>query len=207
MREQLNNNPTYQIGAFGLLAVIGLLYFMVLRGGDEPVPAPPAVPGVPGAVAPGTATAPGAATGPLDGSAAGASGGLTAPIELEALEPGKGLPLDLVKAYAEDQTIVIFVAAPKSVAAERLEKSAKVLDGRKDTKVFHYTPKQVAKISRVSLALQLNRVPAMITIVPRSLTDSVPTATVAYGYRGSKSVLTQVKDANYRGPTNLPRYP
>lgn len=206
MREQLNNNPAYQVGALGILAAIAAIYFLMLSGGEEPVPAPPVVPGAPTATAPGTIPNTSDTTGPVDGSAAAQSGG-SAPVQLEALEPGKGLPLELVKAYSKDQTIVIFVTDPQSVAANRLKKAAKGVDDRKDVKVFNYTPKQVAKISRISLSLQLDRVPAMITISPRSLTDSVPTATVAYGFRGPKSVLTQIKDANYAGPQNLPRYP
>jgi hypothetical protein len=42
---------------------------------------------------------------------------------------------------------------------------------------------------------------------PRRLTEGTPTASVSYGFRGPDSVYQAVRDALYKGPTNLPYYP
>jgi hypothetical protein len=47
--------------------------------------------------------------------------------------------------------------------------------------------------------VQLDRVPALVVVRPRRLSDGVPEATVSYGFRGPESVQQAVEDALFDG--------
>jgi hypothetical protein len=55
--------------------------------------------------------------------------------------------------------------------------------------------------------VNVNRVPALVVVRPKKLTHGPPVASVSYGFRGPDSVRQAVRDALYKGPTNLPYYP
>ena len=71
-----------------------------------------------------------------------------------------------------------------------------------------FPAKRIARYSRIASGVDVNRVPALVVISPKKLNDGgLPKATVSYGFRGPGSVVQAVKDAEYKGKTNLPYYP
>ncbi len=124
----------------------------------------------------------------------------------DGLLPSKGLPEDLLVAFARNQTIALLVVDPKGISDKQLKSFTETLRGRDDVELFVVNVDQISKYARVTAGVSVNRTPALLVIRPRKLTDSVPYATVSYGFRGPRSVNQAVDDAIYKGK-QLPSYP
>lgn len=217
MRKALNDNPVAQIAVLGLLAaVVGfmLLTRVASGGGGETAAssttAPSAESGVAPAVdsaspttssdeAPSTATSPSEASVPPTGSAAAGSVG-----EFVA---GPGLPASVVKAYRDDKTVVLLALRHRGIDDDRLRQNVERLSGRNDLALFVTNAGHIARYSRITYGVNVDRVPALIVLQPRHLTEGTPRATLSYGFRGPESVDQAIRDALYKGPSDLPYYP
>jgi hypothetical protein len=232
MREQLNNNPRVQMIVIGVMVVLGvfLLFTTVLKKDAAPpddglTPAEkaaekagitsadtgtgtatttpptgtattdPAAPADSSAAAPVTPSTPSAPAPAPDTSAAAADG----------LLPTKGLPKDVLIAFAKDKTIALLVIDPKATTDKQIKQYTEAIASDK-VEVFSVDAQDIAKYSRITSGVSVSRTPALVVIRPRSLTDNVPTATVSYGFRDEKSVQQAFKDARYDGKV-LPAYP
>jgi hypothetical protein len=60
--------------------------------------------------------------------------------------------------------------------------------------------RQLARYASITVGLDLNRVPALVVMRPRNLSDGIPQATVDYGFQTPASVVQAVRDASYAGP-------
>lgn len=207
MRKALNENPVVQMVVLGVVGVIlVVMVFTMLLKGEEEVPV----------TDPATAVAP--ATGevaPVDPAAAPVVPSTPAPAESPAdqippgadvIAPGKGLPKDLAMAYADKKAIALLVVDPKANADKKLQRSTNGLAARDGVAVFVTDVDEIADYSRITSGVAVDRVPALIVIRPRGLTDNVPTATVSYGFRSPKSVEQALDDALYDG-AQVPAYP
>jgi len=207
MRKALNENPTVQIA---VLAVIGiafaiLLFSTVLKGDEAPatdaatttdpaLAADPAAPAPVGSTAVPAAPAPDVPVAPVDPGAA------------DGLLPTKGLPKDVLIAYAKDKAIALLVVDPKGIADRDLETYTKRLEARDDVAVFIVKTKDIIDYARITAGVAVSRAPALVVIRPRRLTDSAPTASVSYGFRSPRSVEQALDDALYEGK-QLQAYP
>ena len=88
-----------------------------------------------------------------------------------------------------------------------LRSHPEVLKDNHGLAVFLTGAKHISRYSRITLGVDVSRVPALVVVRPKSLSDDVPEATVRYGFRGPESVLQAVKDALYKGPDDIPYYP
>jgi hypothetical protein len=224
MRERLNNDPKVQLAVFGIVALVLAFILMtrVFSGGGSSSSADtasaPAAAGTPAPAATdtsaGTATTPApsatapAATGtaatttpPATSSASATAGGSS-----QALLPTKGLPADVLVAYARNKVVVLLVVDPQSFGANRLKRYAEQLRPRDNVALFIVKPKDIARYSRITSGVSVSQTPALVVVRPRKLNADVPTATVSYGFRGPKSVSQAVDDALYKGG-DVPPYP
>lgn len=206
MRQALNENPMVQIGVLAVCAVAFavILFTMVLKKDDTatstsatsssapatstpeaPATSAPATsdPAAPSTVAPAT---------PPSSSSTGGTGA-------DGLLASKGLPEDVLVAYARNQTIALLVVDPKGVSDKPMESLTETLRSRDDVEVFVVPVDQIAEYARITAGVAVNRTPALVVIRPRKLNDSVPTATVSYGFRGPRSINQAVDDALYDG--------
>ena len=218
MRESINGNPVVQAALVGvlLLACVFLLYTRVFAAGSsgdaassEPATPPAAttesaapaatgtpetadVPAAPGATVPETAapTAP-----PAEGA-----------VSTGRLEAGKGMPQPVVNAYDDDKAVVLLIVRQAGIDDKRVENSVQVLEADPDVTVFVTGAKNVARYSQIANGVGVSRVPALIVMKPRSVSDGVPTASVSYGFRSPASVAQAVKDSLYDG-RDVPYYP
>jgi hypothetical protein len=217
MREKLNNDPRTQLIVLAVAAVaFAFVLFTMVLGGD-PEPAPPATDPATGQVMPtgGTtdpaAPATGAAT-PADPAAG------TAPVTPEAatpvvpettpapdagaadgLLPGKGLPEDVLVAYARGNALALVVVDPKGIADAKVEEYTKRLSNRPDVETFVVEVGDIAKYARITQGVSVSRTPALVVVTPREKAGEVPTASVSYGFRSPKSVEIALEDALYTG--------
>ncbi len=148
-------------------------------------------------------TAPAAAAAPVDSAAAttgavAATTAIAAPVGDPTLGPR--LPKSVEVAYASGRAIVLLVVRPQGIDDRLLADATTVLAGRKDVAVFVATADRVATFSRITQGVSVDRVPALIVVRPKGLSDGTPSAQVSYGYMGPQSVVQAVDDAMYDGP-------
>jgi hypothetical protein len=218
VRRALNDNPIAQVAVLGALAlIVGFLLLTRVAnrnsGGGEPATSTTdagaaAMPATPvdsaGATTPDAGSAAALSTPSADAAGpAGSAGG--APVgEFVA---GPGLPASVVKAYKDDKTVVLLVLRHRGIDDQRLRADVVKLRGKNDVALFVTNAGHIARYSRITQGVNVDRVPALIVLRPRHLTDGMPEAILSYGFRGPQSVEQAVRDALYKGPTDLPYHP
>lgn len=219
MRQRLNEDPKVQAIVLGIVGVIAafFLFNTVMKKDSTPTPPPatnPAASTDPAAAAPATPADPAApaATTPADGTAtvppepSSLPPATVDPGDASGLLPSKGLPKDVLVAYASNKAIALLVVDPHGLSDERVKTFTEALRSRDDVTVFVVKAPDIGDYSRITSGVAVDRVPALVVIRPRKLTKGAPTATVSYGFRGPRSVDQAVDDALYQGKP-LPSYP
>jgi hypothetical protein len=223
VRQALNDNPVAQIAVLGVLAVLVgfLLLTRVASQSSSDSSATPTSSGAPvTADGSSTSTAPSSAAGTTppatssDATPVSPSDGATVPPAGSASDAsvgkfvaGPGLPASVVKAYRDDKTVVLLVQRHRGIDDDQLRANVERLRGRSDLALFVTNAGRIARYSRITQGVNVDRVPALIVMRPRHLTHGTPTASVSYGFRGPESVDQAIRNALYKGPSNLPYYP
>jgi len=214
MRRALNENPMVQAIFIGILAIVaGFLLLTRVMGGSSTETATEATTTTPGVAStdPAATTDPAAGV-PVDPAAtapvAPAPTGETAPsIPAGSFAAGPGLPAPVVQAYARGQTVTIVVTKNRGIDDANMRDATSTLRNRSDTAVFTTNAHNVAKYSRITSGVNLDRAPALIVLTPRAVNgNDAPTATISYGYRSIQSTVQALDDAEYNGK-ELPYYP
>jgi hypothetical protein len=225
MRQAINENRTVQLALIGALALAaGLLLVMRMGGGGEEA-APtsePVVSDTGGGSVPGVDSAAGvgatssatpaadtaAATGapPAAAGAGATAAGTGGPVTPAALVPGPGLPRPVKAAWNRGSAIALLIVRGGAVDDRLVRDSVEALS-RTGVAVFVARAKHVARYSRITQGVGVNRVPALVVVRPKSVSGAVPQASVSYGFRSSQSVVQAVQDALYRGKDGLPYHP
>ncbi len=228
MRKVLNDNPIAQLAVLGALGVL-VAFFLMTRvlggsGGSSTTAAPtPPAGATAGAATPTTDPAAGSTAAPsTDSTAPTTDGSTTAPAVPDSpaappageagslpskLVAGPGLPKPVATAYAQGKTVVLLIFRKNGIDDAAVRANVERLRGRSGLAVFATEAAGIARYSRITEGLDVNRVPALIVLRPRALAHGTPTAIVNYGFRGPASVDQAVRDALYHGPSNLPYYP
>jgi hypothetical protein len=209
VRKALNDNPVAQIVVLGVLAV--LVGFLLLTrvagqsGGDSSAASPTAsdTSTVPSTTPPATSSD----QVPSTSSDAVSPTGSVSGAPVGKFVAGPGLPASVVKAYADDKTVVLLVLKHRGIDDDQLRRNVERLRGRSDLVLFVTNAGHIARYSRITQGVSVDRVPALIVLRPRHLTDGTPTASISYGVRGPESVDQAIRNALYKGPSNLPYYP
>jgi hypothetical protein len=217
MRQAINENPKVQIAVIGvLLLIVGFVLVTRVMGGSEEAPPPPATSAATGSEvisgAPTSDPAAAAGTAAPTATAAPVAAASSAPAEPagtvspEALIPGPGLPADVKRAYVRGDAIVLLVVK-NSATDDRLVRDSVEALSEPGTAVFVVAASKIARYSRITQGVGVNRVPALVVVRPKGLSGPAPEAHVSYGFRNSQSVVQAVKDALYSGPDDLPYSP
>jgi hypothetical protein len=220
MRKALNENPMVQLAVLGVCAIVFavILFTSVLKKDEQPA-ATTTSPAATTTSDPAASSDP-SASASTPSPSAGSSASGTAPATPETdtvtppaggatadgLLPSKGLPEDVLVAFARNKAIALLVVDPKGLSDKQLEQFTDTLRSRDDVEVFVVNVKDIAKYARVTAGVSVSRTPALVVVRPRKLTDSTPTAAVSYGFRGPRSVNQAVDDALYKGK-QVPSYP
>lgn len=225
MRKALNENPVVQLSVLGvLLLVVGVFMAPKLLGGKEETAEPTASEagaiagsgaGVETAGATATAAPAGTVSPTTDPSAAvpAAPTAVPAPADTstgtvapEALIPGPGLPREVARSWARGDAIVLLIVKNSAIDDRKVKASVAAIS-KPGVAVFVAKASDVARYSRITQPVGLNRVPALVVVRPRDVSGNTPEAQVSYGFRGSKSVVQAVEDALYSGKDNGPYHP
>jgi len=194
MRDALNNNPMVQIGALGgMLVIVGLLMMTRMGGGSESAEQQDAA----------AATAVSLPGAPPVGSALSAP---TATVSPEALKPGPGLPAPAADAIKGGGPLVLLIVSESAIDDRLVEDSVTALSSRPGVSVIVVPADEIARYSRITQSVGVNRTPALVVVRPKAASRT-PEATVSYGFRDSASVIQAVDDAVYSGKDNIPYHP
>ena len=209
MREQLNNNPVVQLAVIGVLVVVVGLFFMLnmKKKSDSSATsttATTATASAGAAHATGTPDATGAATAAPSVPTTPPTSGTVTP---EALVPGPGLPKDLINAWKGGDAVALLIVRGGGIDDRLVRQSVSSLSGDAGVSVFVARAGNVARYSRITQGVGVDRAPALVVVRPRKESGSVPQAQVSYGFRDSDGVVQAVHDAVYGGPDDLPYSP
>jgi hypothetical protein len=194
MREKLNDNPVAQVALIGVLLLVGVVFFMSSSGGEKG----------------GEEGESGAATsGSTESPAAEAPAGLSAALAMvsqASAAHAKPLPAPVVSAWNADKTVVLLFVHDGGID-DRLVKAATVrLQTLPEAATFVVPASLISRYAAVTEGVGVNRVPALVVIRPKRVHQTIPSASVDYGFQSGESVVQAVIDAGYRGPT-LPYHP
>lgn len=211
----MNENPTVQIIVLGVVGVVfAFLLFKTVLKKDEPPASDPTDPAA--AVAdPAAAADPAVAPAPVDPAVDPAAAAPVAPVApatpapvpsvgedlgaADGLLPTKGLPEDVLVAYAKDKAIALLVVDPNGFSDNQVKDYTKALRAADNVAVFIVKSRSIGRYSRITSGVLVNRTPALVIVRPRKLNEAAPTATVAYGFRSPTSVRQALDDALFDG--------
>jgi hypothetical protein len=231
MRKSLNNNPLIAIGAVAVLGLgVALLLLSSLSssgssseatssttGATATTPAAtgttPTDPAAPAATTPAATPTDPAAAAAVD-PATGLPAAPAAPVAAAAPPPvgsfvaGPGLPSAVVTAYKRDDAVALLIVKRNGIDDRAVRVGYKRAAELPRVTAFQTLAEDVAKYARITEGVDLDRVPALVMIRPRSVTGSgPPQATVTYGFNSPAQFVQAVKDAQYKGPEDLPYHP
>lgn len=188
MREKLNENPLAQVALIGGLLVAAILALTMMRGGSESEGGE--------AEAPVTATS-SPAVPPAEEVTATAGPTAAALPPVTASPPPKAV----TAAYDSGETVVLMIVREGGIDDRMVKDAAAALSSVGDVALFVVPSQQIARYAAIAEGAGVNRVPALVVMRPKSLSNGSPTASVSYGYQDSESVVQQVIDARYKGRT------
>ncbi len=186
MREKLNENPLAQVGLIGVLIVLGFVMLTSMGGGGESGSAPEAEAEAESSTA-APAITPAGETPVITGSA-----GPT---------PVPPPPSDVTAAFEAGETVVLLIVHDGGIDDRLVREDTGALEGMSNVALFVVPAKQIARYAAITEGAGVNRVPALVVLRPKALSNGTPTASVAFGYRDADSVVQAVVDARYKGKT------
>ncbi len=203
MREKLNENPKAQVGLIAILVVVGAFMFLKGSGGgakEESAAPTEATVAVAGTSATGTAIAatPGEA---VEGAVETAleSTGEAAVAAAPSSVPAPPPPAPVTSAYDEGKTVVLLIVHDGGIDDRLVEQASAQLSSHSDVTLFTVPAAQIARYAAITVGLEVDRVPALVVMRPKRLSDGTPQATVDYGFRTAQGVEQAVRDAAYNG--------
>jgi hypothetical protein len=184
MREKLNENPLAQVAIVGILLVFGIVMLMSMGGGGEEeteaeVESPVTTTSAP-AITPAGET-------PVTSSV--------------APPPAPPLPRDVTAAFEAVETVVLMIVREGGIDDRIVREDAQALEGVDSVALFVVPAKDIARYAAITEGAGVNRVPALVVVGPKALTQGAPTASVSYGYQEPANVVQAVVDARYKGRT------
>ena len=189
MREKLNENPMAQVALVGVLLVLAAVFLLGKMGGGseeegegESAAATAAVSAVETELEAGSEPAP----LPAPGSGPGA---LPSP------------PQAVVSAFNSGETVALLFVRDGGIDDRLVKGAVQRLQGMSRVAAFVVPTHQLAHYASIAQGVDLNRVPALVVIRPKSLSKGYDPASVHYGFQSPESIVQAVVDARYRGGT------
>jgi hypothetical protein len=184
VREKLNESKAAQIGLVAVLAVIVGVLFLGGKGG-------------------GSSSSGGEAELTVEPSEtlAVASTTSTGMGELPASVPQtKPLPRRFTDAYDADKTVALLVVHNGGIDDKYTTLALAEVAAFEDVTPIVVPSRQISRYASVTVGLDVNQVPALIVMRPKSLSHGVPQASVAYGVQTPEAIGQMIRDAAYTGP-------
>jgi hypothetical protein len=191
MREKLNDNPLAQVALIGVLLLVAGVFAMTSmgKGGSEE-------------------EGDGAEAGGSVAAVASVEAG--SPTDLPAPSTGVGapppLPAEVTAAYEAGDTVVLLFVHDGGIDDRRVARAVDSLGSFPSAVTFVVPASRIARYAAIAQGADVNRVPALVVLSPKSADGGTPKASVHYGFQSFESVEQAVIDAGYEGRT-LPYHP
>lgn len=186
MREKLNDNPMAQLAVVGaLLLAVGFFVMSSMgRGGEESESA-----------ATTDAPAESAPEAPANLSAA------LARVSQATASSAKPLPGPVNRAWHSDKTVVLLFVRSGGIDDALVAAATRRLAVLPGVAAFIAPASEISRYAAITEGVGVDRVPALVVVRPKRLHQTLPTASVSYGFQSGQSVVQAVVDAGYKGPT------
>jgi hypothetical protein len=188
MREKINDNPVAQVVLVGVLLVAAAIFLLGKSGGSEEEEGGESAAG---------AAAVAVASAELEVGAQPAA--LPAPGSGPGAPPAP--PRAVVSAFNAGDTVVLLFVRDGGIDDSLVTHAVQRLDGMSKVTTFVVPSHQLARYVSIAQGVDLNRVPALVVIRPKSLDSGPDLASVHYGFQSSESIVQAVLDARYHGGT------
>jgi hypothetical protein len=190
MREKLNENPLMQVAVIGvLLVVVGVFLMSSMgkrKGGEEEAES--------GATA-ASVTSEGATEAPAGLSAA------LAMVNQASAGSAHALPHDVIAAWKANKTVVLLFVHDGGIDDRLVKQATDRLTSLPQAATFVVPASQISRYAAITEGVGVNRVPALVVVRPKHVHQTIPTASVSYGFQSGQSIVQAVIDAGYKGPT------
>jgi len=194
MREKLNDNPMAQIALVGVLLVVAAVFLLGKAGGGE-------------------AEEEEGGSAAADAAVAAVAAELEAgqqPLRLPAPGTGPGAvpapPRAVVDAVDSGETVAILFVRDGGIDDRLVKEAVGKLETFGYVATFVVPIHQIYRYVSISQGVDLSRVPALVVIRPKNLSQQYNPASVHYGFQSAQAVVQAVVDARYHGGT-LPYHP
>lgn len=188
MREKLNENPMAQVALIGVLLVVAAVFLLGKGGGSEEEEG-------------GESTAATAAVAAVETELEAGS----EPLALPAPGSGPGAlpppPRAVVSAFDAGDTVALLFVRDGGIDDRLVARAVGRLEAMEGVATFVVPARQLARYVSIAQGVDLNRVPALVVIRPKSLSKGYDAASVHYGFQSAENIVQAVVDARYRGGT------
>jgi hypothetical protein len=190
MREQINNNPLVQVGLVAVL-ILAAGFFLLSsmgKGGESESESTEAA----------TTTI---TSGVVAGEEAAAAGTASALAQVASTSSAPPPPHSVLSAWHANHTVALLFVHDGGIDDRLVRSATKHLASLPDVSTFVVPAKQISRYASITEGVGVDRVPALVVLRPKHLDQTVPTASVSYGFQSGQSVVQAVIDAGYKGPT------
>lgn len=188
MREKLNENPLAQMAVIGVLLLAAGFFVMSSMGGKKSSEESEA----------------GLAATTVSESATEAPASLSsalAKVSQASASAARPLPGPVNAAWHANKTVVLLFVRSGGIDDALVAGATARLAALPGVAAFIVPASEIARYAAVTEGVGVNRVPALVVVRPKRLHQTVPTASVNYGFQSGQSVVQAVVDAGYKGPT------
>lgn len=189
MREKLNENPLMQVAVIGVLLVVVGIFMMSSMGGNSG----------------GEEAESGATAASVTGeSATEAPAGLSAALAMVSQASASSahpLPHDVTAAWKANKTVVLLFVHDGGIDDRLVKQATDELTSLPQAATFVVPAGKISRYAAITEGVGVNRVPALVVVRPKHVHQTIPTASVSYGFQSGQSIVQAVIDAGYRGPT------
>ena len=189
MREKLNENPMAQVALVGVLLVLAAVFLLGKMGG-------------------GSEEEEGGESAAANAAVASVASELEAsgqPLHLPPPGSGPGAPPPpphaVISAFNAGNTVAILFVRDGGIDDRLARRAVGRLERMSRVATFVVPSHELARYVSIAQGVELNRVPALVVIRPKSLSHGYDAASVHYGFQSSESIVQAVVDARYRGGT------
>jgi hypothetical protein len=193
MREALNSNPLAQAAVVGILLLCVAVFVVSSGGGGGEEEGGEAA-------ATGTSSVSTTAVAPTEPASPVSPGGALAAVSQSVAATAPPLPRPVMRAWKANQTPVLLFVRDGGIDDRLVKTATSGLAGFRDTAVFIVPAQQISRYAAITEGVGVDRVPALVVVTPRHLDQTVPTASVSFGFQSPQSVAQAVIDAGYKGP-------
>jgi hypothetical protein len=206
MREKLNENPLAQVVLIGVLLLAAGIMVMSSMGGGEESESSASSAESSASSAESSASATGASAESTAGQAPAGLSAALAMVSQASAAHARPLPHPVISAWHSDKTVVLLFVHDGGIDDRLVKAATGRLRTLPEAATFVVPASKISRYAAVTEGVGVNRVPALVVIRPKRVHQTIPSASVSYGFQSGQSIVQAVIDAGYQGPT-LPYHP